>query len=373
MKCCRVLNLCGTVLERYEYDAYGNPTIWNADFTTERDSSNYGNPYLFTGRRTDYLDSGSLKIQYNHNRYYDYYTGRWLTHDPLGIVPNSQALNYFKPDNQYLEGLSLYEYASSTPVLATDPWGLKKFKELFDFDYKKGTIPPEDGEWEYGEYDIEDAPKWMWPYLIWVEERAMKTQAGLAIFGFAAYGPWGLDASKHLAYFLSKRGGELGINYCRVLKESRDARIAFWNDLITAMRGVEKINLDENATPIVQEGYNKTHQIMDNTNWYLAMSQYHTYGKGVARKGKGRRNCCYYMNITFYLRDNYEFGPIGGIEGFGGYVWDTELHKLNKYGWAQHFKLRGSHTLEITWIKGYELDKEGSAMSVIMGNETPVP
>jgi RHS repeat-associated protein len=78
------------VIERYEYDAYGNPTIWNADFTTERESSNYGNPYLFTGRRTDYLDSGSLKIQYNRNRYYDYYSGRWLTHDPLGITPNPQ-------------------------------------------------------------------------------------------------------------------------------------------------------------------------------------------------------------------------------------------------------------------------------------------
>jgi hypothetical protein len=42
---------------------------------------------LFTGRRVDILDNGSLKIQYNRNRYYDYYTGRWLTHDPLGINP----------------------------------------------------------------------------------------------------------------------------------------------------------------------------------------------------------------------------------------------------------------------------------------------
>ena len=52
----------GSVLERCEYDAYGNPTIWNADFTTERDSSNYGNPYLFTGRRT------GRKIRTNKNK-----------------------------------------------------------------------------------------------------------------------------------------------------------------------------------------------------------------------------------------------------------------------------------------------------------------
>jgi len=97
-----------TVLERYEYDAYGNPTIWNADFTTERANSNYGNPYLFTGRRTDILDSGSLKIQYNRNRYYDYYTGRWLTHDPLS----------------YRDSMNMYEYVISKPNISLDPYGL---------------------------------------------------------------------------------------------------------------------------------------------------------------------------------------------------------------------------------------------------------
>jgi len=99
-----------TVLERYEYDAYGNPTIWNADFTTERANSNYGNPYLFTGRRADYLDSGSLKIQYNRNRYYDYYSGRWLTHDLLG----------------HIDGMNLYEYVLSNPILWTDSYGFRR-------------------------------------------------------------------------------------------------------------------------------------------------------------------------------------------------------------------------------------------------------
>ena len=119
-----LVSLSGTVLERYEYDAYGEPTIWNVDFTTERDTSNYGNPYLFTGRRVDILDSGSLKIQYNRNRYYDYYTGRWLTHDPLGITPNPQWPNRFDLVEQYEDGLSLYEYSRSEPLTNTDPWGL---------------------------------------------------------------------------------------------------------------------------------------------------------------------------------------------------------------------------------------------------------
>jgi len=78
-------NVSGTVLERYEYDAYGNCNVLDNDFSDDSDGiSGYNNPYLFTGRRVDILDTCSLKIQYSRNRYYDYYAGRWLSHDPLG-------------------------------------------------------------------------------------------------------------------------------------------------------------------------------------------------------------------------------------------------------------------------------------------------
>jgi RHS repeat-associated protein len=65
---------------------------------------------LFTGRRVDILDEGSLKIQYNRNRYYDYYTGRWTTHDPIG----------------YIDGVNLYGYAASNPLVFIDSFGLQK-------------------------------------------------------------------------------------------------------------------------------------------------------------------------------------------------------------------------------------------------------
>ena len=55
------------------------------------------------------MDNSSLKIQYNRNSYYDYYTGRWLTHDPLG----------------YIDGMNLYEYVRSNPFGYSDPFGLK--------------------------------------------------------------------------------------------------------------------------------------------------------------------------------------------------------------------------------------------------------
>jgi RHS repeat-associated protein len=86
--------------------------------------SDCSNSYLFTGRRLDILDNGSLKIQYNRNRYYDSYTGRWLTHDPLGITPNPQWPNEFNPVGQYRGGQNLYLYAMNNPMTQDDPFGL---------------------------------------------------------------------------------------------------------------------------------------------------------------------------------------------------------------------------------------------------------
>ncbi|MHC4621197.1 MAG: RHS repeat-associated core domain-containing protein, partial [Planctomycetota bacterium] len=85
----------GAVLERYEYDAYGSCHVLEYDYTDDPDGkSDYGNPYLFTGRRVDTLDNGSLTIQYNRNRYYDYYTGRWTTHDPKGYIDGMNLCDY---------------------------------------------------------------------------------------------------------------------------------------------------------------------------------------------------------------------------------------------------------------------------------------
>ena len=115
----------GMVLERYEYDAYGQPALWDAGYTSERSTSNYDNPCLFTGRRIDFLDDENLTLQYSRNRYYEYDTGRWLTHDPIGNITgpqNSYRIVHFR---QYHDGLSLYEYVKSSPVNRFDSSGMQ--------------------------------------------------------------------------------------------------------------------------------------------------------------------------------------------------------------------------------------------------------
>ena len=104
-----LIGVGAAVLERYEYDAYGNCRVLEPNFADDPDGkSDFANPYFFTGRQVDTLDSGSLKIQYNRNRYLDYYMGRWFTQDPLG----------------YVDGLNLYEYVKSNPMRWRDMWGL---------------------------------------------------------------------------------------------------------------------------------------------------------------------------------------------------------------------------------------------------------
>ena len=127
----------GDAEERYEYDAYGKPTISNAGFTQTYDTSQFGNPYMFTSRHVDSLDSDDLQLQYNRNRYYDYHTGRWLTHDPLGIQGSANLIDELAkyetpkfyllyPLDQYIDSLNLYQYTRSKPISSTDVRGLWK-------------------------------------------------------------------------------------------------------------------------------------------------------------------------------------------------------------------------------------------------------
>ncbi len=120
----------GTPQERYEYDVYGSARIYDGTFSSTRAQplASIGNPYLFTGREVDFLDSGSLPLQYNRHRYYSQSLGRWTSEDPLGIDPAGRLHGcIFSIHMQYVDGLGLYQYCTSSSVTALDPVGLKDY------------------------------------------------------------------------------------------------------------------------------------------------------------------------------------------------------------------------------------------------------
>jgi RHS repeat-associated protein len=81
-----LFNSSGTIIERYEYDVYGQMRRLNPDFSAFS-GTQAGNPYYFTGRELDTLDAGSCTLYYYRARCYDPQTGRFLQRDPLGVNP----------------------------------------------------------------------------------------------------------------------------------------------------------------------------------------------------------------------------------------------------------------------------------------------
>lgn len=99
-----LLDQTGTGIEKYKYDAFGQPTItdWSGNART---SSAYGNRFMFSGR--DYMNS--LALYDMRNRVYDPVMGRFYQTDPIG----------FQGDP-----LNLYRFSRHNPLLGGDPTGL---------------------------------------------------------------------------------------------------------------------------------------------------------------------------------------------------------------------------------------------------------
>ena len=126
-----LVDIDGEILERYEYDAYGKPTLWEGDYDNLLEGPSwYNNPYYFTGRRLDVIESGTWMIQYHRNRFYDYGTGRWLNQDPIG----------------YQDGPNLYAYVHSNPINRSDPQGLQSWSPADGYEDQNGNWVTGGGE-----------------------------------------------------------------------------------------------------------------------------------------------------------------------------------------------------------------------------------
>jgi RHS repeat-associated protein len=90
-------NASGSIVQRYEYDSFGNQTI-----TT---NGNIRQPFTYTAREYD-AETG---MYFYRARYYDPKAGRFITRDPIGFGGGD---------------VNLYGYVSNNPVMNTDPSGL---------------------------------------------------------------------------------------------------------------------------------------------------------------------------------------------------------------------------------------------------------
>jgi RHS repeat-associated protein len=93
----------GTLLERYSYDAYGKPTIYNAAGAIIAVSAQ-SNRFLYTGREW----FQELNLSDHRHRYYQPDIGRWLSRDPI----------------EEYGGINLYGYVENRPTGTLDSFGL---------------------------------------------------------------------------------------------------------------------------------------------------------------------------------------------------------------------------------------------------------
>ena len=109
----------GDIVEGYQYDAYGRQTVFQPgddgvvdfggdDVVTFGGVSDVGNPYMFTGRRSD----GEVGLYFYRSRYFNTEQGRFISRDPVGTWQDMGALG------------NAYTYVGGQPVNLLDPFGL---------------------------------------------------------------------------------------------------------------------------------------------------------------------------------------------------------------------------------------------------------
>lgn len=99
-----------SLVNKYQYDAYGNTIVLNPDGTIDTSGWSIGNLNPF--RYKSYYYDGESGFYYCQARYYSSILRRWLSLDDVSYL-----------DNKSLTGLNLYAYCGNNPVMNRDEKG----------------------------------------------------------------------------------------------------------------------------------------------------------------------------------------------------------------------------------------------------------
>ncbi len=105
-----ILDSNGTVVVKYNYDAWGRHNITDADGEPIMDAEHIG--YLNPFRYRSYYYDVETRLYYLQTRYYDPEVGRFISQDDV---------DYAEPE--VINGINLYAYCGNNPVMNVDPNG----------------------------------------------------------------------------------------------------------------------------------------------------------------------------------------------------------------------------------------------------------
>ena len=156
----------GEIAQRYEYDAYGKRYVYDADYNEKTPS--VINSIGFTGQRIDLLDYDTTTSTYKHslcyykNRWYSPDMGRFMSNDPLGVVPEGYR-NRFSVVGQYKNGINVYMYGNCNSITYVDILGLDYYGVDWVGYTATHSVPSYDQWWyhyDHGGGDPGDLEAW---------------------------------------------------------------------------------------------------------------------------------------------------------------------------------------------------------------------
>jgi len=248
--------------------------------------------------------------------------GRWMQQDPM----------------EYVDGLNLYEYVKSIPILNRDSLGLSIL-----------TWGKDEPEWHAEkiwkrsqEIYNSDSPYDNMDEFLLMLDIAARTRLVIVLAEIGSDMPFIdlSDAIRLLKHYASNEGGTVQINYPKMIQESPSAMAHFESQIDDAISFVvnNKNIFKIGNNPFVSAFEEIPDAIEDSLNWEIAIHGYSTWDKGENVKC----NCwrCEF-DWTLNLRDIYDWNENIGARIFKIGVSPEELKLMHYWGVMQQFKVEG--------------------------------